>query len=108
MASYDILYEDRNAIESIESLWGMKMPKLLKLSFSYNQLISMKIIRKLTLPLLIQLQLDHNYLLLEDGFSQGKYHTQIKAWIYFAEDEIHKNKVNQCINSKLYPIKMRY
>ena len=37
----------------------------------------MRVIKKLPWPLLDQLQLDHNYLLQEDGFSEGKYLAKI-------------------------------
>ena len=77
MAKYNVFYVDENTIESIESLWVMRMPKMKKLSFSSNRLTSMRVIRKLAWPLLDQLQLDHNYLLQEDGFSEGKYLAKI-------------------------------
>ena len=64
--------------------------------------------RKLTLPLLDQLQLDHNYLLQEDGFAEGKYLAHIKIWIYFGEVTIEKKKVNKCIDAKLHPIKLNF
>ena len=108
MAEYGFLNLDENAIESIESLWGMEMPNMVKLSFSYNRLISMKVMRKLALPLLDQLQLDHNYLLQEDGFAEGRYLAHIKIWIYFGEVTIEKKKVNKCIDAKLHPIKLNF
>ena len=66
----------------------------------------MKVIRKITCPLLNQLQLDHNYFKEEDGLAEGSYLPSIQIWVYFSENGQEKKNLNQRVNAKLHPLKL--
>ena len=85
----------------------MNMPHLVKLSFSYNRLVSMRVIRKITCPLLNQIQLDNNYHQQEDGLAEGQYLPNISFWLYCSEHSIQKQRLSKRISAKLHPIALR-
>lgn len=52
-----IIYLDRNQILSLEPLASMQMNNLKVLSFSYNNIVSVRPIRRMFLPNITQIQL---------------------------------------------------
>lgn len=83
------------------------MPNLEKLSLSYNNIVSLKPMRRIHLPKIIQIQFDHN--LFEDVFWMNflqlnkKMKTKYSLWLYFSENSIEKQQKVSQVNSKIRP-----
>lgn len=64
-------------------MWAMEMKCLKKFSVSHNVLRKISIIRKLTIPHLDQLQLDHNKFHGEDKLGETQFYPKTMIWISY-------------------------
>ena len=87
------------------------MPEIRKLSFSHNRIRRISVVRKITVPNLDQLQLDHNHFHGEDLIYQTVFVKDIMIWLSYDSEssEIQWSHFNKCMNArfKRLAIKMR-